>query len=139
MDYERNDTPQGEEWIDDVLGESPLQSELGPDEHAVHSAGLIHPDDMELEMILAEHREEETDPDEPFDFDVPVFDEAVYSSEEQEALCEELSSDETQIFLPEEARVLHRRIPPRHRPYPGGRCRLVHRILLRKRKSVSRP
>ena len=102
MDYEHNDTPQSEDWIDDVLGESPLQSEIGPDEHAVHSAGLIHPDDIELEMILAEHREEETDPDEPFDFDVPVFDEAVYSSEEQEALCEELSSDETQIFLPEE-------------------------------------
>ena len=102
MDYEHNDTPQSEDWIDDVLGESPLQSEIGPDEHAVHSAGLIHPDDMELEMILAEHREEETDSDEPFDFDVPVFDEAVYSSEEQEALCEELSSDETQIFLPEE-------------------------------------
>ena len=85
MDYERNDTPQGEEWIDDVLGESPLQSELGPDEHAVHSAGLIHPDDMELEMILAEHREEETDlPDVPMDYDVPIYDEEEFSDEEPE-------------------------------------------------------
>ena len=97
MDYERNDTPQGEEWIDDVLGESPLQSELGPDEHAVHSAGLIHPDDMELEMILAEHRDEETDlPDVPMDYDVPIYDEASEYSYEEPVM------DETQIFSSEE-------------------------------------
>ena len=97
MDYERNDTPQGEEWIDDVLGESPLQSELGPDEHAVHSAGLIHPDDMELEMILAEHREEETDlPDVSIVYDVPIYDEA------SEYGYEEPVMDETQVFSSEE-------------------------------------
>ena len=59
MDFERNDTPCDDEWIDDVLGAPAVQEVIGPDEHAVHSAGLIHPDDMELEMILAEHRENE--------------------------------------------------------------------------------
>ena len=47
MDKEYNDIPQ-EEWLDDVLGESPAQQEIGPDEHAVASAGLFHPDDAEL-------------------------------------------------------------------------------------------
>jgi len=56
MDNERKDTPQNEEWLDDVLGEAPQVSELGPDESAVASAGLIHPNDMELEMIMAEHK-----------------------------------------------------------------------------------
>lgn len=61
MDYEHKENPQEESWIDEVLGQAIPESELGPDEHAVASAGLIHPDDMELEMILAEHRQEEED------------------------------------------------------------------------------
>lgn len=56
MDTERNDIPHNEGWLDDVLGAAPEHNEIGPDEHAVASAGLIHPDDMELEQILAEHR-----------------------------------------------------------------------------------
>ena len=102
MDYERNDTPQGEDWIDDVLGASTVQDEIGPDEHAVQSAGLIHPDDMELEMILAEHRDEEPVFSEEADyaeaestFDVPVYDEA-------EDIYEESANEETQVFVPEE-------------------------------------
>ena len=82
MDYERNDTPQGEDWIDDVLGASTVQDEIGPDEHAVQSAGLIHPDDMELEMILAEHREEE-----------PVFSEEADYAEDAEYTEEAASSE----------------------------------------------
>ena len=104
MDYEHNDTPQSEDWIDDVLGESPLQDEIGPDEHAVQSVGLIHPDDMELEMILAEHREEKPElPEESFDYNVPVYDEAEYSADEQDYIYEEPVTGETQIFDTEEA------------------------------------
>ncbi len=58
MDNERMDIPQ-EDWLDDVLGAAAPESSLGPDESAVASAGLIHPDDMELEMIIAEHRPED--------------------------------------------------------------------------------
>lgn len=58
MDYERKDMQDNQDWIDEVLGSGSPQRDLGPDEHAVYSAGLIHPDDMELEMILAEHRQE---------------------------------------------------------------------------------
>ena len=57
MDYENKDLPENQDWLDDILGSAAPQKELGPDEHAVYSAGLIHPDDMELEMILAEHRQ----------------------------------------------------------------------------------
>ena len=59
MDYENKDMPENQDWLDEVLGSAGPESELGPDEHAVYSAGLIHPNDLELEMILAEHRQEE--------------------------------------------------------------------------------
>ncbi len=59
MDYENKDTQENQDWVDEILGSASPERELGPDEHAVYSAGLIHPDDMELEMILAEHRQEE--------------------------------------------------------------------------------
>lgn len=65
MDYEHNETPHGEEWIDDILGPQDLPDEIGADEHAVSSAGLIHPDDMELEMIMAEHRDNDDFQEEP--------------------------------------------------------------------------
>ena len=59
MDFENKETPQQEGSFDDVLGAPLVEEEIGPDEHAVASAGLIHPDDMELEMIMAEHRPQE--------------------------------------------------------------------------------
>lgn len=40
--------PQDGDWREKTL------EELGPDEVAVHSAGLTHPDDLELEKILSE-------------------------------------------------------------------------------------
>lgn len=57
MDFERTDTQDNQDWIDEVLGTGSPQRDLGPDEHAVYTAGLIHPDDMELELILSEHRQ----------------------------------------------------------------------------------
>jgi len=62
MDNERNDIPQQKDWLDDVLGAPVPEKELGPDETAVAAAGLINPDDMELEMIIAEHRQDDEEP-----------------------------------------------------------------------------
>lgn len=56
MDNEQKNpnTQQPDNWLDDILGLSNSPKELGPDELAVQAAGLAHPDDMELEKILAE-------------------------------------------------------------------------------------
>ena len=43
-----------ENWLDNILGTSTPSAELGVDELAVTAAGLTHPDDLELEKILAE-------------------------------------------------------------------------------------
>lgn len=40
--------------FENVLQDPALNSEIGPDEMAVHTAGLTHPNDLELERILAE-------------------------------------------------------------------------------------
>ena len=61
MDFENKENPQQEGSFDDVLGAPLVEEEIGPDEQAVASAGLIHPDDMELEMIIAEHRPEDAE------------------------------------------------------------------------------
>ena len=61
MDFENKDKAPDEGLFDDVLGAPLVKEEIGPDEHAVASAGLIHPDDMELEMIIAEHRPEDAE------------------------------------------------------------------------------
>lgn len=49
-------------WMEDILKKmdipekegNPIDPELGPDEQAIAQAGLIHPDDVELERIVAE-------------------------------------------------------------------------------------
>lgn len=61
MDYKQNDNLPEDNWVDEILGAPEVRDEISADEHAVHSAGLIHPDDMELEMILAEHRDNAVD------------------------------------------------------------------------------
>ena len=43
--------PQKDDWLDEILGTQDLTEELGPDEQAIASAGLTHPDDLELERI----------------------------------------------------------------------------------------
>ena len=49
----------------DVLQDPELGQEIGPDELAVHSAGLTHPNDVELENILAEDWDSVPDQEEP--------------------------------------------------------------------------
>ncbi len=78
MDEKRKEIPAEEDWFDDLLGKPVPEKDLGPDEHAVHSAGLIHPDDMELEQILAELRSEEAELEEFLmdpGFDIPLTEE----------------------------------------------------------------
>ena len=53
--------PEGDNWLDELLGSSAVPSEIGPDEQAISSAGLTHPDDLELEKILAENWDEVPD------------------------------------------------------------------------------
>lgn len=50
----RNHPSEDNQWLDEILGTAETARELGPDELAVQAAGLTHPDDMELEQILAE-------------------------------------------------------------------------------------
>lgn len=51
MDNQENNR---NDWLDEVLGAANTPDEIGADEHAVHTAGLTHPNDLELERILAE-------------------------------------------------------------------------------------
>lgn len=99
MDNERKDIPQNEEWLDDVLGAPTPESEIGPDENAVASAGLIHPDDMELEMIMAEHRAE--DITEVIEAAVAEQIELADTAEPEEEPANDALSDDTQFFTPQ--------------------------------------
>lgn len=61
MDNKQNDPQTSENWLDEILGNPVPEEELGPDEQAVHSAGLTHPDDLELENILSENWDDPQD------------------------------------------------------------------------------
>jgi len=67
MDNERKDvpTPENENWLDDILGSAPVAEEIGPDEQAIASVKLTHPNDLELERILAEDWDSVPDPELP--------------------------------------------------------------------------
>lgn len=79
--------------LQNVLLDPELGQELGPDELAVHAAGLTHPNDVELENILAEdwdsvpdHESEESTPEDALE---------QFLSEEEVGVP---VSDETQIY-----------------------------------------
>lgn len=58
MDYRNDPEYSGEEgWLDQVLPPQEMAEEIGPDESAIYTPGLIHPDDAELERIMEESRE----------------------------------------------------------------------------------
>ncbi len=50
----RSGNPGNDSWVDDVLSTPKVGDEIGPDEQAIQSANLSHPDDAELEQILSE-------------------------------------------------------------------------------------
>lgn len=53
----KNPQPTEENWLDDILEPAPQSDEIGPDEQAVASAGLSHPDDAELDRLLQEMKD----------------------------------------------------------------------------------
>ena len=53
MDEKKFDTNQ-DNWLDEILGQQTSEKEIGPDETAMASAGLTHPNDLELERIVQE-------------------------------------------------------------------------------------
>ena len=94
-------------WMDELLPAPEVGAELGPDEHAVHTAGLIHPEDAELEQIISETRS--MDPEAPVEeyllFDLEPKASAPETTEqpaidtEEEFLTEDAPVEE---FLPDE-------------------------------------
>lgn len=119
-----------EGMLDDImkklgLDEEKPQTDIGPDEAAIKEAGLIRPDEVELEQIIQETRAEnlnqpEEDPDqmqitrfftapaeeipvqptpvsrEPA-FDVPVFDELIIEEEEPETPPQQETPEEKPV------------------------------------------
>lgn len=84
------------EEFENVLQDPELAAELGPDELAVHTAGLTHPNDLELERILAEdwdsvpdHVEKALTPDE-------ALNQFLYGDED--AASADVDEDPTQIL-----------------------------------------
>lgn len=55
MDEKRKDPVNlVDEWLDEILEKHDIIAQIGPDEQAVSSSKLTHPDDMELERIVQE-------------------------------------------------------------------------------------
>lgn len=78
----------------DVLQDPELGQEIGADELAVHAAGLTHPNDVELENILAEDWDSVPDHQEPEATAEEALNEFLYEDESAQSLedasvCEE--------------------------------------------------
>ena len=108
MDNERkhSGSPENQEWLDAILGAREQVQELGPDEHAVNSAGLTHPDELDLERIMQETKAESwgttPDPEEPSQEAVEMTQRFVPVEEPAEPEAEELPEEQSQEE-PEEA------------------------------------
>lgn len=66
---ENNDRPEerqsDSEWLDELFSKPLLGEEIHADEHAMLSAGLTHPDDLELDQIMQEAISENWGSEEP--------------------------------------------------------------------------
>lgn len=91
MDNERKNP------FEDNLLDPVIDQEIGPDELAVHTAGLTHPDDLELESILAEDWDSVPDQEEPALTPEEALNQFLYGEEE---------GDDTQTFVEEPTRVI---------------------------------
>ena len=129
-------TNKRNEEFENVLQDPELSPELGPDEVAVHTAGLTHPDDLELERILAEdwesvpdHQEEAITPEE-------ALNQFLYG-EDDDAPTEETVQEETEIQeqFPEENQEpvaeeeyeeteIEEEVPANAAPLPKGRPKM---------------
>lgn len=59
----RSGNPGNDSWVDEVLSAPKVGDEIGPDEQAIQSANLSHPDDAELDQILSEANSGAWDPE----------------------------------------------------------------------------
>ena len=127
-------TNKRNEEFENVLQDPELSPELGPDEVAVHTAGLTHPDDLALERILAEdwdsvpdHQEEAMTPEE-------ALNQFLYG-EEDDASAEEAVQEETEIQEQPESQEpvaeeeyeeteIEEEVPANTAPLPKGRPKM---------------
>ena len=93
-------TNKRNEEFESVLQDPELSPELGPDEMAVHTAGLTHPGDLELERILAEDWESVPDQEIPAMTPEEALNQFLYGDDEEEALNQELPADEPTQVIP---------------------------------------
>ncbi len=65
MDNEQKNsvTPEDSQWLNELFGESTPTEQIGPDASADLTAGLVRPEDAELEQILAEDWDSQPDAD----------------------------------------------------------------------------
>ena len=82
----------------DVLQDPELGQELGADELAVHAAGLTHPNDVELENILAEDWDSVPDHEEPAPTPEEALNAFLYEEDEAEVDEDALIDAPTQVI-----------------------------------------
>lgn len=98
MDNEKYpDNPREENWLDEILEPQEFDEELGPDEHAVSSAGLTHPADAEVDRIIEETRDAAWSDETPEPSNPP--DAEAYFPEPPE---EEVPTEDGAPFFPED-------------------------------------
>lgn len=82
-----------DDWLDELLPEQELPQELEADELAVADAGLMHPEDVELENIIRQTNEEASQTDATQMF-VPVDPDTLPEEDEEAEGDEEAEADE---------------------------------------------
>ena len=96
--------------FENVLQDPELATELDVDELAVHNAGLTHPDDLELERILAEDWDSVPDHEEPALTPEEALNQFLYGEEENEEAV--LDEAPTQVIpVPVEEETVPQEVP----------------------------
>lgn len=118
----KNPQPTEENWLDDILEPAPQSQEIGPDEQAVASAGLSHPDDAELDRLLQEMKDFSwaTDDSEvslasETDLSNPMTDDTVFLDLPQEYTAPSEIADEPTMqipVIPQEYSDIPEELPP---------------------------
>ena len=89
------DNQDNKNWLDELFQQTPEGKGIAPDEEAIQAAGLIHPDDAEVERIIQETLAEEAAEELPVNDSTRPFTAApTEASEEEEAAAEEEESEE---------------------------------------------
>ena len=101
------------EEFENVLQDPELGHEIGPDEMAVHTAGLTHPNDLELERILAEDWDSVPDQEVPAMTPEEALNQFLYGEDEDTAYTEE----PTQVIaVASEAGIADEQVPAEEIP-----------------------